>query len=84
MNFIGNPSIYDKKLRVIKYQLINIRVDLGMVFKQRFKYQKNEKINFIKVILKLDCLFYQNIYILFNLFFMFVEPFRLKRIQKVV
>ena len=55
-----------------------------MVFKQRFKYQKNEKINFIKVILKLDCLFYQNIYILFNLFFMFVEPFRLKRIQKVV
>ena len=84
MNFIGNPSIYDKKLRVIKYQLINIRVDLGMVFKQRFKYQKNEKINFIKVILKLDCLFYQNIYILFNLFFMFVETFRLKRIQKVV
>ncbi len=35
-----------------------------MAFKQRFKYEKNEKVNFIKVILKLECLFYQNIYIL--------------------
>ncbi len=34
-----------------------------MVFKQSFKYLKNEKINFIKVILKLECLFYQKIYI---------------------
>jgi len=32
-----------------------------MVFKQSFKYFKNEKINFIEVILKLECLFYQNI-----------------------
>jgi hypothetical protein len=38
-----------------------------MVFKQSFKYLKNEKINFIKVILKLECLFYQNIHILFDL-----------------
>jgi hypothetical protein len=52
-------------------------------FKQRFKYQKNEKINLIKVILKLECFFYQNIYILFNLFLLFVEPFRLKQIHKV-
>jgi len=32
-----------------------------MVFKQRFKYLTSEKINFIKVILKLECLFYHNI-----------------------
>jgi len=32
-----------------------------MAFKPRFKYKKNEKINFIKVILKLECLVYQNI-----------------------
>ena len=34
-----------------------------MVFKQSFKYLKNEKINLSKVILKLECLFYRNIYI---------------------
>jgi hypothetical protein len=54
-----------------------------MIFKQRFKYLKNEEINFIKVILKLEYLFYQNVYILFNLFFLFVELFRLKQIQKM-
>jgi len=32
-----------------------------------FKYLKNEKIIFTKVILKLEGLFYQNIYILFHL-----------------
>ncbi len=37
-----------------------------MVFKQSFKYLKNEKINFIKVIIKQECLFYQNIYICVN------------------
>ena len=36
-----------------------------------------KKINLIKVILKLECLVYQNMY------FIFVEPFRLKQIQKV-
>ena len=36
--------------------------DLGMVFKPRFMCFKNEKNIFIKVILKLECLFYQNIY----------------------
>ena len=38
-----------------------------LVFKQSFKYSKNEKINLSKVILKLECLFYQNKYILFHL-----------------
>ena len=38
-----------------------------MVFKQNFKYLKNEKINLSKVILKLEYFFYQNIYILFHL-----------------
>jgi len=37
-----------------------------MVFKQSFKYLTNEKIIFIKAILKLECLFYQNIYLLFH------------------
>ena len=41
--------------------------DRSMVFKQRFKYFKNEKIDFIKVILKLEYSFYQNIFILFHL-----------------
>ena len=34
-----------------------------LVFKQSFKYLKNEIINLSKVILKLECLFYLNIYI---------------------
>ena len=38
-----------------------------LVFKQSIKYLKNEIINFSKVILKLECLFYLNIYILFYL-----------------
>jgi hypothetical protein len=37
--------------------------DLGMVFKPSFKFFKNEKFIFIQAILKLECLFYQNIYI---------------------
>jgi len=36
-----------------------------MVFKQCFKYLKNEKINLSKMILKLECFFYQN-YLLFQ------------------
>jgi len=40
-----------------------------MVFKQSFKYLKNEKINFIKVIIKQECLFYQNIYIYYFILF---------------
>ena len=58
-----------------------------MVFKQNFKYLKNEKINFIKVILKLECLLYQNIYIyiyIISSYFIFVEPFRLKQTPKKV
>ena len=43
--------------------MISRSFDLGMVFKQSFKYLKNEKINLSKVILKLECLFYLNIYI---------------------
>jgi len=38
-----------------------------MVFKQSFNYLKNEKINLSKVILKRECLFYLNIYLLFYL-----------------
>ncbi len=37
-----------------------------MVFKQSCKHLKNEKINLSKVILKLECLLYQNIYLLFH------------------
>jgi len=40
---------------------------IWVVFKQSFKNLKNEIINFSKVILKLECLFYLNIYILFYL-----------------
>ncbi len=35
----------------------------GTVFKPSFKFFKNEKIIFFQVILKLECFFYQNIYI---------------------
>jgi len=38
-----------------------------LVFKQSFIYLKNEKNNLSKVIIKLECLFYHNIYILFYL-----------------
>ena len=38
-----------------------------LVFKQSFNYLKNEKINLSKAIIKLECLFYLNIYILFYL-----------------
>jgi len=37
-----------------------------MVFKQSFEYLKNENINLSKVILKLEYLFYQHIYLLFH------------------
>jgi len=37
--------------------------DLGMVFKPSFKWFKNEKIIFIQVILKQECLFHLNMYI---------------------
>ena len=40
--------------------------DLGMVFKPSFKCFKNEKINFIQAILKLEVLLYQNIYICYS------------------
>jgi len=38
-----------------------------MVFRPNFEYLKNKKIIFIKVILKLECLFHYNRYILFHL-----------------
>jgi hypothetical protein len=44
-----------------------------------------KKINLIKVIPKLECLVYQNIYIyIISSYYILVEPFRLKQIQKVV
>ena len=48
-----------------------------MVFRQSFKYSKNKKISFIKVIIKLEYLLHQNIYILFYIIVV-VQPFRLK------
>ncbi len=60
-----NRSIHNREiwyLSIILTRQNKHYVDLGMVFKQSFKYLKNEKINFIKVILKLECLFYRNIY----------------------
>jgi hypothetical protein len=48
------------------------------VFKPSFKCFKNEKIIFIRVILKLECLFCQNIYIISS-YIKFVERFRLKK-----
>jgi len=54
-----------------------------MVFKPSFKYLKNEKDNFIKVVLKLEYLFYQNIYIYIfvSSFFIFVYAFRHKKFK---
>jgi len=37
---------------------LKLRIELGMVFQQNFKYLKNEKNNLSKVILKLESLFY--------------------------
>jgi len=48
-----------------------------MVFKQRFKYLKNVKINFIKV----ECLFHHNIYFIAS-YFILEESFRFKKMQK--
>ncbi len=53
-----------------------------MVFKQSFKYLKNEKINLSKVILKLECLFYLNIYILFYLILYSKSHFDSKKSKK--
>jgi len=64
-----NRSFHDGEilnlLSIFKWQILYY-VDLGMVFKQSFKYLKNEKIILSKVILKLEWLFYQNIYLLFH------------------
>jgi hypothetical protein len=54
-----------------------------LIFKPSFKCLKNEKINYIQAILKLETLLYQNIYIISSYFF-FVETFRLKQQKKVV
>jgi hypothetical protein len=52
-----------------------------LIFKPSFKCLKNEKINYIQAILKLETLLYQNIYIILS-YFLSVEPFRLKQQQK--
>ena len=54
-----------------------------MVFKQSLKNLKIEKNNFIKEILKLEYLLYQNIYFLFHFIIYFLELFLLKKFQKV-
>jgi hypothetical protein len=55
--------IYERSIRFLAiFKLFKISgLQTKMVFKQSFKYLKNEKIKFIEVILKLECLFYQNI-----------------------
>jgi hypothetical protein len=61
----------------------------GMIFKPSFKCFKNKKIIFIQVILRLECLFYQNKYIYIYIYIyiissciIFVERFRLKNKKK--
>jgi hypothetical protein len=49
-------------LKLFKFSGFHTKI----VFKQSFKYLKNEKINLSKVILKLEYLLYQNIYLLFH------------------
>ena len=56
--------------------------DKGMVFKPSFKYLKNEK-SVIKVILKPECLFYQNIYIYFFILF-YIRRANLTQTKKIV
>ena len=52
--------------------LITLKLCDFLVFKQKcfskqsFKYLKNVKINLSKVILKLECFFYQNTYLVFH------------------
>ena len=55
-----------------------------LVFKQSFKYLKNEIINFSKVILKLEFLFYLNIYIQFYLILYSKSHFYSKKCKKKV
>jgi len=55
-----------KKLGVRHMSLGLLKFGFGS--QKKFKYLKNEKNNFMKVILKLECLFYHNTYILFHLF----------------
>jgi len=64
--------IYKKNERIINFLTILKLFKISgfqtkIVFKLRFKYLKNEKITFIKSILKLECLLYQKVYFLFHL-----------------
>ena len=53
-----------------------------LVFEQSFKYLKNKIINLSKVILKLECFFYLNIYILFYLILYSKSNFDSKKSKK--
>ncbi len=55
-----------------------------MIFKSSFKYLKNEKINLIKVILKLECFLYKNILILFNLIVYLLNHLDSKKNERIV
>jgi len=48
--------------------------DLVMAFKPSFKCLKNEKINSIQAIIKLETILHQNIYIISS-YIIFVQPF---------
>ena len=62
LNNYNKNSIFFKIFHV--FIIIKCQMKKGMVFKPDFKCFKNEKIIFIQVILKLECLLYQNIYII--------------------
>ncbi len=84
-----HPWLLNKKsfkIRCFKQDLLYIAIrereklrDLGMFFKRNFKCFKNEKVNFSQLILKLECLLYQNIYIISSYFKLFIEKFRLNK-----
>jgi hypothetical protein len=58
--------IYERSISLLKLCEFS-GFQTKLVFKQSFKYLKNKIIILSKVILKLECLFYLNIYILFYL-----------------
>jgi len=61
------------------YKVSKYFFDLGVVFKPSFKCFKNEKIIFIQVILKQECLFHQNIYVFYFIIFIYSISYYIRR-----
>jgi len=62
---------------------INITLIRAWLSNKDLNISKIKKIDLIKVILKLECLFYLSEYIYFiSSYYIFVEPFRLKQMLK--